>query len=254
MVLKFTLPLDADGWPLGETAALWNRVLNSVSFLPGWRSTHWGPQSDDKHGLIVITVWKFLSPPQDFPFSHRQPVSQSSPLRPITHLLMPDSRLLNVPLFPQPHFGIKLGIGSFELELLYLPQQTQFYKDRMFHHLFDNITQFVERQGNRIDSLPYDFRSGHHGWLSDEETLESVPVHIILLQYESLEAERHFKDPNAVQSPRNPEKLYQHRFLDPLAGLADYGVQRESLHFRLNFRALQPVYSTPRDDRCCTIQ
>ncbi|KAL8928649.1 MAG: hypothetical protein Q9172_000864 [Xanthocarpia lactea] len=255
MILKFTSSLDADGRPLGEAAPLWNSMLTSISYLPGWESTYWGPQSDDKHGLIVISVWKFLSPPQNFPFSRRQPLSQSSPLRPLIHLLTPESRLLNVHLFPEPHFNIILGRGSFELELLYLPQQTQFYEDRKFRDLFRIITQFVEIQGNRLDSLPRDFHDGNNGWLFDEETLESVPVHIILLEYDSLEAERRFKDPNAAQSPQgNPEKLYQRSFLDPLAGLAEYGVQRESLHFRLNFRTPLPVYSIERDDRCCTIQ
>ena len=205
--------------------------------------------------LLILAVWTFLSPRQDFPFSRRQPLSESSPLRPLTHLLTPDLRLLNVPLFPEPHFNIILGRRSFELELLCLPQETQFYEDRKFRDLFRKITQFVEIQGNRLDSLPRDFRNGYNGWLFDEETLESVPVHILLLQYDNLEAERRIKDPNAAQSPQgNPEKLYQRSFLDPLAGLADYGVQRESLHFLLNFRTPLPDYSAPRDGRCCTIQ
>ncbi|KAL8990300.1 MAG: hypothetical protein Q9169_008156 [Polycauliona sp. 2 TL-2023] len=240
LILDFASDLDPDGRPIGEAAKIWDRVMAFISKIPGWDSTKWGPRSDDKHGIVVLIVWNFLIPPDDFPLSRKQPLAQSSPLRALGHLLTSEPRLLNVPLFPAPQIADYLYIsGTLELELLYLPQNTQPYKEPALKRLFESMTDFVDSQVYRIDTPPWDFHSGHRGWLL--ETLDSTPVHVIMLHYESLEAEQRFKDPNIAHRGMlqdiSPESLYQRKFLDVLPGLADHGVQRESFHFRLNFRA-----------------
>lgn len=54
IIFEFACSLDSDTRPLGDAAQVWDQVLNSISELPGWKSTKWGPQSDDKHRVVVI--------------------------------------------------------------------------------------------------------------------------------------------------------------------------------------------------------
>lgn len=166
---------------------------------------------------------------------------------------------MNVPFYPAPDIAdYLLRVGTSDLELIYLPQDKLLYSDRTFHDLFHAMDVLVESKWNRTDSLPWDFRAGHRGWLSAEETVNSTPVHVIILHYESLERERRFKDPNVahegMESGDSREALYKHKFHDVLASLADYGVQRESIHFRLTFRTPQPVSGVPRRDCRCSLQ
>ncbi|KAL8658852.1 MAG: hypothetical protein Q9226_000742 [Calogaya cf. arnoldii] len=277
ILLDFASSQDPEGRPLGKAVKVWNRVLSCFSKLRGWESTKWGPLSDDKPGTIVVigargnlhpassgwltlTVWNFLKPPPDFPFSPKEPLSRSSPLRPLTDLLKSKPRLLNAPLFPAPrtpHY--LLGAGTFELELLYLPPDACLYRDLTFSCLFSAMSVFLESQINRFDTPPWDFHSGHRGWLFDEESLDSVPVHVIILHYSSLEGERRFKDPAIAHEGMSPyqdrpESLYQRLYLDKLAGLALYGVRRESVHFRLNLWKPDRVSLIQRYGQLCTIQ
>ncbi|KAL8991620.1 MAG: hypothetical protein Q9169_007815 [Polycauliona sp. 2 TL-2023] len=254
MILDFASDLDPDGRPIGEAAIIWDRVLISLSKLSGWESTKWGPRSDDKHGIVALIVWNFLLPPEDFSLSRRQPSAQSSPLRPLAHLLTSTPRLLNVPFFPAPRItDYLLGVGTLELELLYMPQFTQPNVEWNFRTSFYSLTAFVESQHDRIDGPPWDFRSGHRGWLL--ETQDSTPIHVIILNYESLEAEHRFKDPDVAHKgmiqPFDAQDLYQRKFLDVLASLTIYGVKRESLHFRLNFRTTEVL---TKQNCSCIIQ
>ncbi|KAL8978264.1 MAG: hypothetical protein Q9205_006111 [Flavoplaca limonia] len=210
VILEFTSLLDSEGRPSGEGAFVWNRVLRSISELSGWNCTKWGPQSNDKHRIVALIVWKFLLPQDDFLFSRRQPLAASSPLRPLAPLLTTEPRLLNAPFFPAPEVAdYLLGTGTSELELIYLPQDAQVYKDQDFRTLFDSMAAFVECQGNRIDTPPWDFRSGHRAWVL-EETDDFMPVHAIILHYESSEGERRFKDPDVAHEGmllgEHPEK------------------------------------------------
>ncbi|KAL8894395.1 MAG: hypothetical protein Q9192_004358 [Flavoplaca navasiana] len=265
VILDFASSIDSDGRPIGNVASVWDRVLMSISKIPGWKSTKCGPQSDDKHGVIILIVWRFKSPPDGFPFLFKEPSSLSSPLRPLTALLASKPRVLNVPLFPAPELpqDYLLSTGTFELELLHLPQDTRLHTDRTFDTLFRRMTVFLESQIDRCDTPPFDFHSGHRGWLWDEETkegtIDSTPVHIIILHYSSLEGERRFKDPNVAHKGMlryqdGSESLYQRYYLEVLADLEPYGVRRESVHFRLK-RWTQDVASTATNYRhCCSMQ
>ena len=173
---------------------------------------------------------------------------------------MSGPRLLNVPLFPAPQTpqDYLLKTGTFDLELLHLPRDTQLHKDRRFRELFKTMTLFVESQIDRYCPQPWDFHSGHRGWLCDEDTLGTIPVHVIILHYPSLESERRFKDPNLAHKGMflygdHPERLYQDRYLDVLADLATYGVQRESIHFRLKVWRPHRSSTIPKSSSCCTI-
>lgn len=181
-------------------------------------------------------------------------------MKPLAHLLSAEPRVLNVTLFPAPEpRDDLLGDATFELELLHLPLDTRVYDDPTFRSLFGAITTLAELHSNRIHPPPCDFHSAHRGWLLDEETLDSMPVHVMILHYPSLESERRFKDSNVLHEglllyQDSPESIYQRNFLDTLASLTSYGVQRESLHFRLNLWKPDTGSTTPKQVRCCTIQ
>ncbi len=53
IILKFGSLLDPNGRSLGE-GDLWESVLSCVSRLPGWRTTSFGPRSDDQHGVVIV--------------------------------------------------------------------------------------------------------------------------------------------------------------------------------------------------------
>ncbi|KAL8817180.1 MAG: hypothetical protein Q9223_003935 [Gallowayella weberi] len=260
IILEFASFLDSDGRPLGEAAVVLEQVLSSFSELSAWKSTRWGPRSDHKHGIIIIIVWNSLLPPDNSPFLRKGTLPQSSLLQPLAFFLTSEPRVLNIPLHPalQPP-DYQLRDGTFELELLHLPHNTRLLNDRAFSALFCAMTPFVESEDNRIDSTPSDFKSGHRGWLLDDQSIEPALVNAILLHYSSLEAERRFKDTTVphngmLRYQDHPESLYQRKFIDVLAGLAEYGVQRESFHFRLKRWEPDPIPSVPRRTTCCTIQ
>ncbi|KAL8890669.1 MAG: hypothetical protein Q9192_005839 [Flavoplaca navasiana] len=256
IILNFAPVLDSKGRPLGKAAEVWDNVLVSFSKLSGWKSTKWGPRTDDKHGVVLVIgassiytqpnavsspfiVWNFMLPPNGFSFSRKEPLSQSSPLLPLSHLLASEPRVLNVPLFtaPEPRED-QLGTATFDLELLFVPRNPHLYDDPTFIPLFRNLDTFVESQDD-FGRSPSDFQIGHRGWLLDEVTFNSLPVHIIILHYPSLQSERRLKDPNVAHEGMpahmdHPESLYQRYYLDTLAKLAAYGVERESLHFCLS--------------------
>lgn len=188
-------------------------------------------------------------------------MSLLSPLRPLSDLLASEPRILNASLFPAPHTPqyYLLEAGIFELELLYLPQDTQLHKDRTFNSLFCGMTAFLESHNYRFDGMPFDFHSGHRGWLLDEKILESMPVHVVILHYPSLEGEKRFKDPNIAHQVMlhyldQPESLYQRQYLDVLADLAGYGVQRESIHFSLGMWKPERPSTVSKQGCCCTVQ
>ncbi|KAL9037486.1 MAG: hypothetical protein Q9180_003686, partial [Flavoplaca navasiana] len=208
--------------------------------------------------------WRFKSPPDGFPFLSKEPLSQSSPLRPLTNLLVSKPRVLNIPLFPAPELpqDYLLPTGTFDLELLHLPQDTRLHTDRTFDTLFRRMTVFLESQIDR-NTPPFDFHSGHRGWLWDKETKEvtikSIPVHVIILHYSSLEGERRFKDPNVAHKgmlryQERSESLYQRYYLDVLADLEPYGVRRESVHFRLNRWTPNVACTATYNRQCCSMQ
>ncbi|KAL8684700.1 MAG: hypothetical protein Q9224_006179 [Gallowayella concinna] len=260
IILDFASVPDSDGRPLGEAATVWEQVLSSISELPGWKSTRWGPRSEQKHEIIIMIVWQFLFPPYDFAFSPKDPLSQSSPLQPFAPILTSKPRILNIPLYPALRArDDQLPDATFELELLYLPNDTRLLNDRVFGALFCAMTPFVISEDNRPHPPPCDFEAGHRGWLLDDKSMDSMPVNVILLHYPSLEGERRFKDPavphrGMLQGLDHPERLYQQKFLDVLAGLAGYGVQRETIHFRLNSWKPTTISNSPRHAACCTIQ
>ncbi|KAL8881428.1 MAG: hypothetical protein Q9198_001371 [Flavoplaca austrocitrina] len=276
IILNFAPVLDSKGRPLEEAAEIWDHVLTSFSKLSGWKSTKSGPRTDDKHEIVLVIgassiymqrnavsspflVWNFMLPLDGFSFSRKEPLSQSSPLLPLAHLLASEPRVLNVPLFtaPEPRED-QLRSATFDLELLFVPRNPHLYDDPTFLPLFRNLDTFVESQDD-FGRSPCDFRIGHRGWLLDEGTFNSLPVHIIILHYPNIESERRFKDPNVTHQGMpaymdHPESLYQRCYLDTLSRLAAYGVDRESLRFCLSLWRSDEDLPVRRSSRCCIIQ
>lgn len=60
VMLEFKSFLNSDGCPLDEAATVLKGVLSSVSKLPGWDCTQWGPRSNEKHGVVVLISAQFL--------------------------------------------------------------------------------------------------------------------------------------------------------------------------------------------------
>ncbi|KAL8871009.1 MAG: hypothetical protein Q9174_003073 [Haloplaca sp. 1 TL-2023] len=251
LILNFTCPLDVDGRPLGEVGQKWDLVMKNISYFPGWFRGYWGRQSHNDHGIVLIIVWKFRLPPQDFPFSRKEPPFETPPLQAITPYLAQHSRLYNVPLFLAP-INVLVEEGTFELELLFLPRDVS--QDDTFHRLFGTLNDFVETNGNRFDLPPWDLRASHHGWLLDDDSLDFQPVHVILLYFESMESERRFKNPPADYALGYPKDYYKRNLLDTVAALSKYGVTRESLHFLLRFQVPPPYFPSKKAHRCCLIQ